>query len=247
MYKRGEEARLRRAAEAGDMQAATDLGLMLEDNGDLSGAERWLHRAATAGYIPGVLGLGVMLHENGRLEEAEKWLKIAAISEDPEFAGMAAIGAAALGNNLLRRNILDEAEHWLTRGIASGFEKAERDLEELQRIRRSGSQGGGSRSSDDEVLQTFEVSSVMFYDGSGHRLGPSLCTLTRTRFIIEDARGGISQILLRNINGVSTPGRLVSPKQLRIHAPGVAYDIYCQSKDQKNLLEAWFSKAIHGV
>lgn len=247
MSRRGEEARLRKAAEAGDVEAATDLALLLEDNGDLSGAERWYRAAAIAGHIPGVLGFGVMLHENGRLEEAEKWLKMAAICEDPELAGMAAIGAAALGNNLLQRNILDEAEQWLMKGIAGGFEGAERDLEELQRIRRSGSPGGTNRSSGDEVLQTFEVSSIMFYDGIGHRLGPSLCTLTRTRFIIEDARGGISQILLRDVNGVSTPGRIVSPKQLRIHAPGVAYDIYCQSKDQKNLLEAWFSKAIRGV
>lgn len=247
MSKRGEEARLRRAAEAGDMNAATELANMLEDKGDLSGAEHWLRLAANAGYIPGEVGLGLLLSDKGSPEEAAKWLKAAASSEDPEFARMAEIAAGILGRNLLQSNKLDEAEHWLTIGAAAGFEDAGKDLEELRRIRRGGAQGGASQSSGDEVLQTFEVSSVMFYDGSGHRLGPSVCTLTRTRFIIDDARGGISQILLRDINGVSTPGRLVSPKQLRIKAPGAAYDIYCQSKDQKNLLEAWLSKAIRGV
>jgi hypothetical protein len=104
-----------------------------------------------------------------------------------------------------------------------------------------------SRAGDDDgAPQTFEVSSVMYYDGGGHRLGPSLCTLTRTHFIIEDARGGISQILVRDINGVSTPGRTVSPKQIRITAPGVAYDIYCHSKDQKYQLEESFRRAIRG-
>lgn len=96
------------------------------------------------------------------------------------------------------------------------------------------------------MLQTFDVSFVTFYDGSGHRLGPSMCTLTRTRLIINDARGGISQILLRDIIGVSTPSRLAAPKLLRIKAPAVAYDIDCRSKDQKNLLEAWLSRAIRG-
>lgn len=97
--------------------------------------------------------------------------------------------------------------------------------------------------SGSDVLQEFEVDSVMFYDGSGHRLGRSICTLTRTRLIIDDARGGISQIQLRNITGV----RSMSRKMLRVQAPGVAYDIYCVSKDQKNLLDAWLSEAIRGA
>jgi hypothetical protein len=117
-------------------------------------------------------------------------------------------------------------------------------LDQVRKARRDGSQGRANGGPGGEVLQAFEVASVMFYDGSGHRLGPSICTLTRTRLIIDDARGGISQIRLRDINGISTPGRLISPKQLRISVPYAAYDIYCQSKEQKNLLEAWLSKAI---
>lgn len=246
MSKRREEARLRRAAEAGDIDAATDLADMLEEDGDLSGAEYWNRRAANAGDMYGALSLGLILCDKGNMEEGAEWLQSAATSENPPSEGLAGVAAGAFGRALLRLNRLDEAEPWINKAVAAGMEEAEEDLEKLQRARSRANAGGGNQSSGDEVLQTFKVSSVMFYDGSGHRLGPSLCTLTRTRFIIDDARGGISQILLRDINGVSTPGRLVSPKQLRITTPGLGYDIYCETKDQKNTLEAWLSRAIRG-
>ena len=40
--------------------------------------------------------------------------------------------------------------------------------------------------------------------------------------------------------------RTMLRKTLRVEAPGVAYDIDCVSKDQKDQLEAWLSKAIRG-
>jgi len=246
MSRRRDEGRLQRAAEAGDMEAATSLADMLEDDGDLSGAERWNRVAATAGDMHGALGLGLILAGKGNLEQAAEWLRTAATSKNPPSEKMAALAAGALGRALLQLNDIDEAEAWIEKGAAAGFEEAQEDLEKLQRIRSGHTEHGASSGSSSETLQAFEVSGVMFFDGSGHRLGPSLCTLTRTRFIIEDARGGISQILLRDINGVSTPGRIVSPKQLRITSPGVAYDIYCESKDQKNLLESWLARAIRG-
>lgn len=243
MSRRRDEAVLRSAAEAGNMRAATALADMLEEDGDLSGAERWNRIAGTAGNMDGALSLGILLYEKGNREEAVEWLKAAASSKDPDFENTAG-AAGALGQVLLVLNDLDEAEYWLKKAVAAGSEPAKQDLAELQRVRSRRAQGGASRGSDDEVMQTFKVSGVIFYDGSGHRLGPSLCTLTRTRLIIDDARGGISQILIRNINGVSTPGRLVSPKLLRITASGVSYDIYCESKDQKDLLEDWLVVAI---
>ena len=248
MSKRSEVARLRRAAEAGDMQAATDLGDMLEEDGDLAGAEHWFRLAANADNMYGALSLGVVLCQKGNLKAGAEWAKKAASSTDPEFKKGAAMAAGLVGKAMLDLGDFDESEHWLKKAVAAGFEPAGEELENLQRARTGGTGGGvAGRNSGDDVLQSFEVSGVMFYDGSGHRLGPSECTLTRTRFIIDDARGGISQILLRDINGVSTPGRMVSPKMLRINSPGVAYDIYCQSKDQKNMLEAWLSRAIRGV
>jgi hypothetical protein len=58
-------------------------------------------------------------------------------------------------------------------------------------------------------------------------------------FII-DAQGGLHQIWLRDITGVGARAR----KMARITAPGVAYDIYCRSKDQRSGLEIWLSEGI---
>jgi hypothetical protein len=243
MSKRSEQAGLRRAAEAGDLGAANELGDMLEDDGKLAEAEYWFRRSANAGNIYGALSLGIVLSDAGKPVEGAKWLRMAASSDDPESSELAAVAAAALGRNLLYQDKPDEAEPWLTIGAEAGIGDAEEDLAAIRNARN----GGAGQSLGDEVLQTFEVDGVMFYDGSGHRLGPSVCTLTRTRLIIDDARGGISQILLRDINGISTPGRLISPKLLRVSVPAAAYDIYCLSKDQKNQLEAWIAKAIRGA
>jgi tetratricopeptide (TPR) repeat protein len=233
---------LRRAAEAGNTEAAVVLAEMLEEDGDLSGAEHWNRVAATAGDMDGAVHLGILLYEKGKREEAVEWLKAAATSDDPDFTNT--VGAmGALGQVLLVLNNLDESEYWLRKAVAAGSEASKQDLAELERV-RSRTQGGAGQGSPDEVMQTFKVSSVIFYDGSGHRLGRCSCTLTRTAFLIDDARGGISQILIRDINGVSTPGRMVSPKLLRITASGVAYDIYCENKAQKELLEDWLVVAI---
>src|ERR1039457_6512836 len=98
--------------------------------------------------------------------------------------------------------------------------------------------------SEEETLQNFEVDSIVFYDGSGHRLGPSECTLTNRRLIIEDAKGGVHQIQIREISGISTPAQIASPKQLRVNLPTTAYDIYCTSKGQRRVLEHCLMKAI---
>jgi hypothetical protein len=98
--------------------------------------------------------------------------------------------------------------------------------------------------SGDAKLQEFDVKYVTFYDGTGHRLGPAECTLTSRRLIINDVKGGIHQILLRDISGITTPSKLAAPKMLRISLPGQAYDIDCSSKDQKKAIEAWLGRAI---
>jgi hypothetical protein len=233
MSRRSEEKQLRKAAEGGDIDAAFELADMLEDDGDPAGAERWYRFAATRGHLKSAFGLGTILCMRGAFEEAEPWLRKVTTSDDPRLAQA---GATTLGMCLCDLDRFDEAEQWLTIGADAGDAMAVKYLDKLRKDRAGG-----------DVLQTFEVDGVMFYDGSGHRLGPSVCTLTRTRLIIDDARGGISQIQLRDIHGVSTPGRIVSPKMLRITAGRVGYDIYCVSKDQKYQLEAWLSKAIRGA
>ena len=113
-------------------------------------------------------------------------------------------------------------------------------LEGIRKDRAAGRPGDTRQGSGSDVLQSFEVDSVMFYDGVGHRLGSSVCTLTRESFIIDDARGGIHQIRLRDITGVGAPAR----KMVRVTAPGVAYDIYCHSKDQRYDLVDLLSEGI---
>ena len=98
-----------------------------------------------------------------------------------------------------------------------------------------------------EKRREFTVTYVTFYDGSGHELGPSECTLTNTRLVISGARGSIHQILIRDISGISAPSRVVAPKLLRIKLPGQAYDIGCDSRDQKMAIESWLGQAIRGA
>jgi hypothetical protein len=97
---------------------------------------------------------------------------------------------------------------------------------------------------DERTLQKFAVKFVIFYDGSGHRLGPSECTLTSRRLITDDARGDIHQIQLRDISGIETPSRMVAPKMLRIKLPVQTYDIDCNNRDQKAAIENWLGQAI---
>ena len=245
MSKRRERARLQQAAEAGDMDALMDLVVMLNDEEDLSGAEWWTRRAVEADDFRGIVNLGVVLCAQGKFEEAEQWFRKAVA--DPRRAEDPGVCEAFLGRCLIALDKSDEAEQWLAIGAAANVDFAVKGLEELRQARADGTPSSTRQGSDSNVLQTFEVDGVMFYDGGGHRLGRSMCTLTRDRLIIDDARGGISQIRLRDITGMSTPSRIGSPKQLRITAPGVAYDIYCLSKDQKYNLEAWLSEAIRGA
>jgi len=235
MSRRSEEKALRKAAEGGDLHSALALAQTFEEDGDKASAEGWYRFAAMRDDLDGAAELGRMLCQRGEFGEAEPWLRKATASDDQQTAQY---GAAVLGMCLRELDRDDEAEQWLIIGADAGIDFAVDALEKLRKERAGGGRGSGS-----DVLQTFEVAFVMFYDGSGHRLGRSVCTLTRTRLIIEDARGGISQIQVRDINRVRTMLR----KTLRVEAPGVAYDIDCVSKDQKNQLEAWLSKAIRGV
>jgi tetratricopeptide (TPR) repeat protein len=238
MPDRREMARLRQAAEAGDMDAANDLAGVLMDEGDLSGAEQWNRRAAEGGNHDGIVDLGIVLLKQGRFEEAEQWLRKGAA--DPRSAETQGYCEALLGKCLFMLGRFDEAEQWLAIGAAANIDFAVADLEKIRKNRAEGTLESIRHGSPQQVMQTFDVDSVMFYDGVGHRLGSSVCTLTREKFIIDDARGGIHQIRLRDITGVSAPAR----KMVRITAPGVAYDLYCRSKDQRYDLEDWLSVGI---
>ena len=256
MPERPELAHLRAAAKAGDMAAAGELSEILLDDDDLAGAEYWSRKAVASGSVAAQMVLGIVLSDMGNEEEGTSWLRAAAASKDPQFADKAGDAASVLFIELMQKLKVghvrpeqvnfDEAEQWMKTAMAAGIGVPHEYFEELKRDRWSDAQSGAGQGSGAGVLQTFDVSSVMFYDGSGHRLGPSMCTLTTTKFIIDDARGGISQILLRDITGISTPSRFASPKLLRITCPGVAYDVYCRNKGQRNHLSASLSRAILG-
>ena len=238
MSRQSEEARLRQAAEAGDMDAANELAGMLDEDGDLYGAEQWNRRAAEANNHDGIVDLGVVLCKQGRFEEAEPWLRRGVA--DPRHEEAPGFCEAVLGKCLFMLGRFDEAEQWLAIGAGANIDFAVADLEKLRKARAEGNLESIRHGSPKQVMQTFDVDSVMFYDGVGHRLGQSVCTLTRENFIIDDARGGIHKIRLRDINGVGAKTR----KMVRITAPGVAYDIYCRSKDQRLDIEVWLSEGI---
>jgi len=115
-----------------------------------------------------------------------------------------------------------------------------------RRARRSSTIDNTSRSraTGEERLQEFTVRYASFADGVRHRLGASECMLTSRRLIIHDAKGGIRQILLRDISGISTPYMIMDPKTLRISLPAHTYDLTFNSKDQKYSVEALLSQAI---
>jgi hypothetical protein len=97
---------------------------------------------------------------------------------------------------------------------------------------------------EDERLREFDVHSAVMADGTRHLLGPAECTLTRTRLILGDMRGGMHQIFLEDITSINS----VSRKTLRIFLPGRGrtYDMSFKTRDQTNAVAYWISQAIRG-
>jgi hypothetical protein len=84
----------------------------------------------------------------------------------------------------------------------------------------------------EELLSKFHISGATYYDGVGHHLTESECTLTNMRLTIEDSRGKTQQILLRDITGV-TPHMGFGSKSVDINV-GNAYAIhlYCKGRER---------------
>jgi len=66
------------AAEAGKIDAASYLGLLLEKRGERVEAQRWWRMAAEAGDTEAAYDLGLLLKDLGELGEAEAWYRTAA-------------------------------------------------------------------------------------------------------------------------------------------------------------------------
>jgi tetratricopeptide (TPR) repeat protein len=97
------EAAFRRADERGDAGGAYNLGVLLEQRGELQEAEAAYRRADERGDAKGASNLGVLLVQRGELQEAEAAYRRA------DERGLAK-GASNLGALLMQRGELQEAE-----------------------------------------------------------------------------------------------------------------------------------------
>jgi peptidoglycan hydrolase-like protein with peptidoglycan-binding domain/tetratricopeptide (TPR) repeat protein len=104
--------------DAGD---AFDLGLLLEEKGNLAGAQAAYHRAEENGHGPAASNLGVLLHERGASSEAE-----AAYCRADEYGD--ATGAFNLGVLLQERGAVAEAESAYRRAEQRGYAAAASNL-----------------------------------------------------------------------------------------------------------------------
>jgi tetratricopeptide (TPR) repeat protein len=122
------EAAWRRADDRGHAAGAYNLGVLLEQRGDLDDAEAAWRRADDRGHAAGAYNLGVLLEQRGDLDDAQAaWRR----ADDRGHAA----GAYNLGVLLKQRGELAEAKAAWRRAAASDDEavaaRARAALEEL--------------------------------------------------------------------------------------------------------------------
>ncbi|GED86021.1 hypothetical protein TNCT6_31060 [Streptomyces sp. 6-11-2] len=107
----------RRAAEAGDINAMTGLGVVLARQEEYEQARSWLERAAEAGDINAMAGLGIVLAGQGEDEQARPWLERAAEAGDTR-------AITGLGLVLAGQGEDEQARPWLERAAEAGDTRA---------------------------------------------------------------------------------------------------------------------------
>lgn len=124
------ESLLRRAAEAGSLDAASNLGAFLDRMGAAEASEKWLTKAAESGHLGAAINLGVKHFEAGDDRVATQWLTMA--------AGRGADGAAFnLGVVFERMDDLGSARHWYKQAVESGDVRAANNLGAICRAQGS--------------------------------------------------------------------------------------------------------------
>lgn len=113
------------ALSKGDAQTVNDLGLALEQLGDMEEAGLMFQRSAEQGDATGASNFGLLLEEQGKSAEARKWF--AKAHELGDYSG-----AYLLGNSLTLEQRYDEAEGWLHKAQEIGHHKAESALADLK-------------------------------------------------------------------------------------------------------------------
>lgn len=106
-----------RAADAGDLVAMYNLGLLLRDDGDSASAEAWLTRGAEAGGTEAMSGLGILLAGTGRAAEAEAWLARGAAAGNP-------IAMYNFARLLHRQGHVTRARRWYEKAANDGIPEA---------------------------------------------------------------------------------------------------------------------------
>ncbi|MDO5082707.1 MAG: hypothetical protein Q4D89_04795 [Arachnia propionica] len=109
-----------RAAEAGESEAAFNLGSMLEDD-DPEAALAWYEQAATAGHLEAKVNAGALLAEQGAFERATTWWDSAARDGDAD-------AMYNLGQLADREGRAEEAERWWLQAMRHGVEEALENL-----------------------------------------------------------------------------------------------------------------------
>ncbi|WP_063020169.1 tetratricopeptide repeat protein [Nocardia niwae] len=107
---------LYRAACAGHLEAAYNLGVLLHERGAHADAEHWWRRAGVAGHAPSTYRVGVLLDKRGATDEAETWYRSAAVSYPQAMTVLAAV--------LFRRGRTAEGEVWFRRAAVAGHPDA---------------------------------------------------------------------------------------------------------------------------
>jgi len=120
------ERAFRAAAEAGDHDAESNLGVLLRQLGRLDEAEQWYRQAASAGHRSAAYNLGVLLEDVGRIEDAEYWYRWAADAGQRSAAYNLGILLEELGQ-------VDQAERWYRQAADTGHHDAENNLGVLLR------------------------------------------------------------------------------------------------------------------
>ncbi|MEV7657571.1 tetratricopeptide repeat protein [Streptomyces anulatus] len=116
------------ALNKGDEHAVNDLGLALEQLGDMEEAGLMFQRSAEQGDATGASNFGLLLEERGKSAEARKWF--AKAHELGDYSG-----AYLLGNSLTLEQRYDEAEGWLLKAREIGHHKADSALADLKKAR----------------------------------------------------------------------------------------------------------------
>lgn len=104
----------RAAADAGDLTAAYELGLVLRARDDRDGALARLRAAAAQGHVEADTALGVMLFDDGEEHEAmDLW-------RSASSRGSAA-AAHNIGHTLVTQDRVDDGRPWLQLGVDRGW------------------------------------------------------------------------------------------------------------------------------